>query len=66
LTLIKADVVRRGQDRAMDPPENPPENLRTRGDRLAEVSPLLWSVLAAVTVMGFIALALFLTSSLNG
>lgn len=50
----------------MGPPENPPENLRTRGDRMAEVSPVLWAVLGVVTILGFVALALFLSSSLNG
>ncbi len=66
MIAIKANRFRRVQPGLMGPPENPPENLRTRGDRMAEVSPVLWAVLGVVTILGFVALALFLSSSLNG
>ena len=61
LTIIKASMSLADQDLPMNPPENPPEDLRTPGDRLADVSPLVWSVLGLFVVLVFIGLTLLVT-----
>ena len=50
----------------MTPPENPPEDQRTTGDRLTDVTPLVWLILGLVTVIGFVALGVAMSVSLNG
>ena len=49
----------------MQPPENPPEDLRTPADRVADVSPLVWAILGLAAVAGFIAMAFALTDLMN-
>ncbi len=45
----------------MVPPENLPEDLRTTGDRLADVSPMVWALLG-IAVMILFTTALFLVA----